>query len=371
MKKLILPMAILGSLIIAPRLYSKEASTITLFVNPAQKNINFKSPKSMFFSFGKSYLKQYMGQKFLHLHKGGMGHAVARIDCEDTKGERQSFFAGLSGQYSTEQDKIDLLEDQLGLGVLFREYSDGYIQASSYVRLLIGDHTGRIIRDGKGKIKRMTPKFMSFEVTPEQCESAVDYYKTFKAKRYLEPPKREEYITMAPNEPLYFSFNYDPYEVYRNIKDNRIDVADARMGGGCSSFASGFLKAAGVFDPIFEKLWRVNLSVGESYIGGPESGQKVSVGKIVMANSWSKPGDRIKKLGFYHPENIWAFFEGAEDCRAMHFKSRFCTPEIRSWLASKKGKVSSVEQKIKYTLEKKKKGEVNKVRYLPGLKISL
>lgn len=345
---------------------ANEPGTITLFVNPAQKFIKFNSPRSMVASFGKSFLKQYVGGKLLHLHKGGMGHAVARVDCTDTKGESHSFFAGLSGQYSMEQDKIDLFEDRLGLGVLFREYADGYIQASSYVRLLIGDHRGRLIIDGKGITKRMTPKFMSFEVTPTQCEQAVDYYETFKAKRYMEPPKREEYVTMAPNEPLYFSFNYDPYEVYQEIKRESLSPSEARMGGGCSSFASGFLKAAGVFDPIFDKLWRINLDVGESYIGGEETGREVSVGKVMFAGKWAKKGDKTKRVSFYHPENIWAFFEGVEDCARGELSSRFCTKSVREWVRKNAKDLRFSKQKIKYEKEKKNGEILKKVKYFPG-----
>ncbi len=346
--------------------WASEPGTISLFVNPAQKFINFKSPRSMVASFGGSYLKQFVGDKLLNMHKGGMGHAVARVNCTDTQGQPHSFFAGLSGQYSLEQDKIDLFEDRLGLGVLFREYADGYIQASSYVRLLIGDHRGRLIRDGKGVIKRMTPKFMSFEVTPAQCERAVEYYELFKAKRFLEPPKREEYVTMGPDEPLYFSFNYDPYLVYQEIKQRGLSPEQARMGGGCSSFAAGFLKAAGVFDPIFEKLWRVHLEVGESYIGGDETGREVSVGKVVMASKWAKKGDRTKRVSFYHPENIWAFFEGVEDCANGEVASRFCTPSVRQWVLKKSKLLRSDKQKIKYEKEKKNGKVLKKVKYFPG-----
>ncbi len=361
MKKLFLLLSVLSTSALA-----SESGTITLFVNPAQKFIKFKSPRSMVASFGKSFAKQYVGNKFLQMHKGGMGHAVARVDCKDTTGAEHSFFAGLSGQYSMEQDKIDLFEDRLGLGVLFREYPDGYIQASSYVRMLIGDHRGRLIRDGSGKIKRMTPKYMSFAVTPEQCERAVDYYETFRAKSYLEAPTREEYVTMAPNQPLYFSFNYDPYQVYQKIKSEGLTVVEARMGGGCSSFASGFLKAAGVFDPIFDKLWRVNLEVGESFIGGDDTGKEVSVNKIIFAGSWSKPGDKTRPLSFYHPENIWAFYEGVEDCARGNSDSRFCTPEVKEWVQKNAKKLRFTQQKIKYEKEKKKGEALKKVKYFPG-----
>lgn len=346
--------------------FAADGGTLTLFVNPAQKFIKFNSPRSMVASFGKSFAKQYVGNKFLHMHKGGMGHAVARVDCTDTKGQEHSFFAGLSGQYSTEQDKIDLFEDKLGLGVLFREYADGYIQASSYVRMLIGDHRGRLIRDGSGVIKRMTPKFMSFSISGEQCENAVDYYETFRAKAYLEAPTREEYVTMAPNEPLYFSFNYDPYQVYQKIKREGLSVEEARMGGGCSSFASGFLKAAGVFQPIFDKLWRINLDVGESFIGGDQTGREVSVNKFIFSGKWSKPGEKTRHLSFYHPENIWAFFEGVEDCAKGNLASRFCTPTVRSWVRENAKKLRFSEQKIKYEKEKKKGEALKKVKYFPG-----
>lgn len=353
-------------------LFAKEADTITIIVNPAQKNINFKTPQSMLYSFGASYTKKLLGEKLFNLHKGGMGHVVARVDCHDTRGEHHSFFAGLSGQYSTEQDKIDVFEDKLGLSLLFREYPDGYIQPSSYVKLLVGDHKGRVILDGKGKFKRMRPKFMSFEVTPQQCERAVDYYQTFKEKSFGEAPSREEYVTMAPNEPLYFSFNFDPAKTYESIKKNNLDIQSTKMGGGCSSFATGFLKVTGLFSDSFDKMWKVNLKVGESLMGDPNKNKEVKILTVAKARAWSKNGERTRSLSFYHPENIWSFFEGVEDCLAGRTKSRFCTPEVNNWAKKRAGKFKVHTQRIKYEKEMRaQEGQAprvsNRVRELSGL----
>ena len=301
-----------------------------------------------------------------------MGHVVARVDCRDTRGNEHSFYAGLSGQYSTEQDKIDLFEDRLGLGVLFREYPDGYIQTSSYVKLLVGDHRGRLIVDGRGQVKRMRPKFMSFEVTPSQCEEAVDYYSTFKSKSFGEPPTRDQYVTMAPKEPLYFSFNFDPASTYQKIKKNDLAIEDTKMGGGCSSFATGFLKVAGVFDSQFDNTWKVNLKVGHSLIGDPNKDYAVKFTEIVKSSRWSEDGEKTKSLSFYHPENIWAFLEGVEDCLSGHTKSRFCTSEVLDWTKKNSKRLVKSEQRIKFEKElRAPEGQtprtVKRVRELQGL----
>lgn len=363
------------SLLATAQAETVKSGTLSIFVTPAQEDLDFKTPQTMFKTFGISYLRNFLGYKVANLRKSGMGHVVARIDCIDTQMTEQSFFTGISGQYSSTQDYKDIFEDKLGIGVLFRGYSDGYVQSSQYVKYLIGDHTGRLQQDGRGWIRRMAPKFMSFEITPEQCDQVVDFHQTFKEKNFGEPPTYEEYVTMKENEPLYFNFVMDPFKIYQEIKAKNLNIEDTKMGGVCSSFAAGLLKVAGIFDPAFESLWKINFNVGESLIGNVETGHQVGLLDIAFRSQWIENGEPARQMGFYHPEYIWSFFEGVEDCLAGQTRSRFCTPQIKEWTQKHKNKLKASNQRIKYQKElRTPKGTVmtvDRIRELEGLTLSL
>lgn len=364
-------LGLLLSLLFNTQIFAVEKNTVSLYVTPAQKYLDFKSPKSMFYTFGVSYLKREAGGRIANLQKSGMGHVVARINCQDSQGTEHSFFTGISGQYSSQQDRMDIFEDKLGMGVLFRGYKDGYVQTSSYVRYLIGDHTGRLQRDGTGKIRRMSPQFMSFEITPKQCGDIVDYYQTFKDKSFGEPPSYDEYVTMKPNEPLFFNFVMDPYQIYLDIKKNNLEVSETKMGAVCSSFAVGLLKVAGIYDAIFEDLWPLNIQVGESLIGKPEQNFEVSILDIAKRTKWVKGSEKSRPLKFYHPEYMWSFFEGVKECLELGKRTKFCTPEVLSWTKKNQKRLSTEAQNIKFEKELRSGTTEKRVRNISGISLAL
>lgn len=356
-------------------IFANANGKVSIIVTPARKYLDFTSPRSMFLSFGQSYLSRTLGASLAHRQKSGMGHVVAHIDCTDSDGNEQSFYTGISGQYSQEQDNLDIFEDQIALGVLFRGYRDGHVQASKYVKYLIGENVGRVILDARRVPKRMAPKFISFEVTPKQCSEIMQFHQVFKDKKFGEPPSYEEYVTMRENEPLYFNFVMDPYETYQNIRKNNLDPSHSKIGAVCSSFAAGLLKVAGLFQPIFEKKWKVDFQVGESLIGKPEIGHRVSLFDVLKRKQWVQGGEPSRRLRFYHPEYLWSFFQGVEDCLQYQKKGKFCTNEILAWSKSNHRKLKIEDKTIKYQKEVKSRAgvleKIDKKRLIKGIHLSL
>lgn len=333
---------------------AETSGTLTYYLTPAQKNLRYDSPFHLAKSFGLSYLKRELGVLLTDRSKAAMGHAVVGVSCTDTKGVKQNFYSGISGQNLREIDERDVFEDQIGLGVLFRTYEDGYIQDDKKVTYLIGAHRGRLYVDSEQNVRRQPVNFLSFEITATQCDALVDFWQAFKSKRFQTPPTLEEVLSFQKNEPLYFTVAIDPYESYLTMKEKNQTPAEARLGGGCTSYAQAFLKIAGVHEPIFDQFFLEHLQIGESLIGKPEQGYQVSPKRALTARAWSKPGEPTRPLSMYHPEYVWRFFEGAKQCLAPHhrYPSDYCQGVVQDWVESKQARLEVVEHTINFRGEK-------------------
>jgi hypothetical protein len=329
---------------------SSTTGTLTYYLTPAQKNLRYTSPASLARTYGLSYLKRELGVAVTNYNKAAMGHAVVQVECTDSENEQHHFFSGISGQNIREVDQQDLFEDKIGLGVLFKTYADGYIQDDEKVAYLIGAHRGRLYVDSEQNVRRQRVNFLSFEVTADQCDELVAFQKTYQEKRFATAPTLSEVESMSGNEPLFFTLAIDPYESYRDMLMNNLTVEQARLGGGCTSYAQAFVKVAGLHEAIFDQQFMEHLEIGESLIGEPARGRRVSPLRALRARSWAPDGGPTRKLAIYHPEYVWNFIEGARQCLTPHrqYPSDFCNHIVRSWVRSKGENIQPLRKTIHY-----------------------
>ena len=71
MKKFVL------ALVLTLNSFLAQAGTLSLFVTPAQADLDFSTPSQMMKTFGLSFIKGVLGDKIARLQKSGIGHIIA------------------------------------------------------------------------------------------------------------------------------------------------------------------------------------------------------------------------------------------------------------------------------------------------------
>lgn len=80
-------------------------------------------------------------------------------------------------------------------------------------------------------------------------------------------------------------------------------------GGGCSAFAASFLEAGGILREEFAREWTRTFNIPRSLIGGPATGNKVSLLKLLrQADRWAHDHEPHEKGFFWDPDlmHSWA-----------------------------------------------------------------
>lgn len=71
-------------------------------------------------------------------------------------------------------------------------------------------------------------------------------------------------------------------------------------GGGCSAFGVAFLELAGVMEPEYQS-WRVDFLVPASLYGGPLTGTRVPVSRVLAFDRWATPDEHHVASMFWDP----------------------------------------------------------------------
>ena len=313
------------------------AGELMLFVNPSIREIRWNSPASALRTSGWSQIHNIISHENPATVTAAVGHVVVHFRCIDRAGKRHEIWTGMTGQNDSKETKVDLIDDAIGIGVLFKPYKDGAIDPSEKSRNQVANYYGRLDDDSAlvfGR-KRVAPKFLRVPVDAGACERLVDFHQTFKKLSYDKKKVPLDVQRAKPDhEILSFGFTIDPYKAYLKLESGEEHVP---LGGGCSSFALAFLKLSGNFDSYFERKFVRKIEVSEKLIGGAYGripGNRVSALDVAYGRagrSWTVEGFDNRTLRFYDVQLIWNFIADAQAC-VENPNSRDCPEDVQSWL---------------------------------------
>ncbi len=319
---------------------SLDANYVEIVINPSVVNLDWSTPKKLARSYFGSLVRQKYADLFRDVSKSTVGHAVVHLNCTTSSGSVVSTYTGMSGEENRDNSLDEIVNKQTGLKMLFDNFDDGYLETDDEARNLIAHHSARTDVDARGVVSIKNPKFLRYRISPEQCDRAVDVFETFKNVSYEQASEQLDRLPMS--EKLYFGLTLDAYEMYLARKQN----PKSMLGGVCTSFGVAVLKAAGVYDPFFETIWRRPVAVSIDKMGGKNTrtGQsyKFPLGQLLkgkQGDSWITKGVPVKRLSYYEPEKIWNFIDGVNDCTAYLRKTKSrkdlsanCNKAIMSWM---------------------------------------
>jgi hypothetical protein len=234
-----------------------NAESITLHFIPSPAGINWRSPDSLAYSTVINQVASYNGGE-----RHEIGHVYEELDC----GSRH-FFTDVTSVTNNEED-TDIFKLGYGLGIVLTTFQ-GMMDPSDQISADLDSmhQTGR-------------SSFMKFNVSSESCTRLLSYY--------------DQYIARGYNK-VYSGLNARPRD---------------GQSSGCSAFGMSFLQLAGLQIPYFEDQWMRTLIMPARFIGGPGTGRKVSILKILLAFSaqWdSDLSDGGTLVNAWDPElmNTW------------------------------------------------------------------
>lgn len=306
-------------------------SSLTIYVYPPYKPINWQSPAKAILSFFGIEIHRTLAAdeaiafenslgepgKMSSRYRSTMGHAINHIHCTLPNGKVYDRWSSFSGQTHPQVDVNNILRDKIGLGVLTYRYPDGRIieGEENLKRVTFYNGTKQVNEAGVKELVR--PRYLQIEVTPQACEklqAMVTFYESFGLRSDL-PLK--EILQRPENKILYFDSVTDPYLSYLVREKD----PNSTVGGGCTPYAVALVKQSGRYDERLEKLWRRPLTVSERLIGGipDENGKirRVSLVEILgtsIGEAWTFEGYRNRELNLYDPSKIWNFIGESRLC---------------------------------------------------------
>lgn len=237
---------------------SVSADSITLHLMRSPLGINWKSPFSMTISALRNSLADTQGRRAF-----GISHVFVEVSCDST-GEK-IYRGQTSSDDSNERELI--FKESFGLGVMFHTYKGKYEKDSAILKDLIS-YEGS---ERRGAFKAL--------ISPTTCQRMLRY--------------AEEYESLGFGN-IYSGLQADPLK---------------GEGAGCSAFGISFLRIGGILEP-FMKDWQNIIDVPKRLIGGPLTGKKVHILKILTQPhaKWSSQDEHIH-LEAWNPERMLSWVE--------------------------------------------------------------
>jgi len=321
-------------------------NSLTLFVYPPQKELNWNSPKTVLNDFlGITVLKSlFPGQtieasnpdgetsEINQYYKSTMGHTIAHVSCTDSNGEKYDTWSSFSGQDFAEVDKKNIFVDKIGLGVLFYDYFDGHIiQGEENIKRLVYYRAAK--RDGE----KTRPRYLQVPVDAAKCDALKDFVTFFEGFKHKKEISVEELMALPDESKLYFTTNIDPYESYLARK---VDPK-ARVGGGCAPYGVALLKVIGKYDYYFDYIWKLNIVVSENKLGKTNPVNILNVILGSLGNHWADKGYPTRTMSQYDPDLMWKFIGDVIKCQENNAKN--CSIPVTPWFAKNSGRAEKGE----------------------------
>jgi hypothetical protein len=231
-----------------------RADELVLHLIPAPTRTNWSSPRKLAMSAIRNEIVRHDGLK-----RHGIGHLYVELNCGGMK-----ILTGTTSTGNTEERQA-LFKQGYGLGVLFKNYR-GKLDAPAEVEqdLASTQSSGR-------------SSFIRFLISPEACSRALGYWFEYQLRGY---------------DRIYAGLNARPLK---------------GESAGCTAFGASFLEVLGLLDPLFQEQWKTRLVVPRKFVGGPLTGKRVRIWKLLFAFSAGWDHDLSKgglPVDFWDPEKM-------------------------------------------------------------------
>lgn len=229
------------------------ADSVSLHIFRSPLGINWATPWKMTVSTLKNSLANTHGKRAFSI-----SHVFAEINCNST-GEH-IYRGQTSIENSGERDL--LFKKKYGMGVMFHTYEGKY------------ETDEGILRDMapyEGSERRGT---FTALISPATCQRMLRYEREYVQRGY---------------GMLYSGLHADPLK---------------GEGAGCSAFVVSFMRVGGLME-AFTKEWQNIIDVPNRFVGGPRTGNKVSIFKLLShpGAKWSNKEPHIH-VEAWNPERM-------------------------------------------------------------------
>ena len=233
---------------------SFAADQISLVFINSPKGINWKTPFSLTVSTINNSLLKFKNKRVF-----AISHVFVNLKC-DSLGK--DVYVGMTSATTTEEREL-LLKHKVGLGLMFHTYVGKLEKTAEIVKDLESYH-------GSDRVAKMTTL-----VSNEACARMLDYAQDYEARGF---------------GAMYSGLQADPLK---------------GEGSGCSAFGMSFLEVAGLLEPEYFTKWREHLYIPKRFIGGPLTGRKVPVTRLLFrpGAKWSDREPHIE-LHAWNPEKM-------------------------------------------------------------------
>jgi hypothetical protein len=256
-------------------------------------------------------------------YRADIGHAITHVSCTLNNGELFERWSSISGEEYPEIDFDNIFKRKMGMGIFFHEYVDGHVISGEENRNLLIYYKGKA-----GKKIKAAPRYLQYEITPDQCESLVEMIKFYEVFHYNEDLELSELKSRDAKEVLLFSTKIDPYMAYKK----RLISADEKVGGNCASYAFGLLKMANLYDEELNEQLKLKLNISEKLIG--TSDKPVSLSSLLWGSTgrkWIHQGFTNRLLESFDPQKIWDFMGDLRDCTSQDKGQNDCKLKELNW----------------------------------------
>lgn len=245
---------------------------LTIYVVPSTEWLGWNSPAEL--------MKNTAWNKVFPVFPKKKKRAIGHVFVELTDGSYR-FFGGMTTQAGNHQiNKV--VKEGYNLGVLFAEFP-GALDCPDKLQ----DELIQRCEDGE-------IAFMTFSLHRSNFDRLREYIDTYQQREYH----------------LIYNGNNQPRK---------------GEGAGCSAFGISFLEVAGLLKEDWKEEWTMKVRVPKHLVGGPKTGQNVSVISMLFANRWAKEHEPHLVLELYEPFLIyeWIVFNAEStkqltDMKAVH-----------------------------------------------------
>jgi len=338
--------------------------SMTVYSYPPYRPLNWSTPKKLLKGFLSTEVHQVMagGDRiryrsdygddltFSSQYTSTMGHTLIHYECALPTGEKVNRWVGFSGEDYGEVNKRILLKDQLGMGVIFYNFIDGHIVRGmkNILSLIFYKSTKYPMPDGTEAIAK--PRYIRFGLGSSACADIHHMTHFFETFRFKPGTPYAQLAARKPEDTLFYNLNYDPYESYLR----RMETGQGLVGGGCAPYVAAMVKRAGLYEPLFDKAWKIPISVSHRLIGSSSSDpngvngpvpKKVSPWSILfgdLGKHWHHQGFSNREISAYDPMKIWEFTGAVHYClqSPKNLARSGCTSAARAWIAQHGNRLS-------------------------------
>lgn len=159
-----------------------------------------------------------------------------------------------------------------------------------------------ITKHGYGLGVLFAPMKGALDSTEKLDGELIDRYKTGKVTFVRFIINKQAYDRMKQYIDEYREKGYD--SIYNGTNEPR-----KGKGAGCSAFAVSFLDVCGYIDPYFTKNWVRRVKMPRHLVGGPITGNKVSLAKVLTKARWAKEGEDYIPLEMWDPQLMYEWVQ--------------------------------------------------------------